>query len=375
MSIGQSMDASMQASLMVLSRAVHDAQAKGTPDSEIESLAATIKHKIDSQLIHLRGSSAELAEKISEIITNKEWAELPAPAALEMTLASINEVAAALAQVTDHIMTDIGEIMRVLMELNRKITLDNRDAQVKSNEISVKEANAAIKDRENAAWIQFGAELASSVAQFATAAVSLYGAKKSLQGTKDSIVASKNAYDMTVGKPNDKSGSLISLKEKAGVTESKLVTAEARFKEASSRLPASDPVVVEAKRSYEAAKLANSQAQNELQIKEAQVGKLERDAHNNRLTADATMQIYKAKGEISAAVVNATAGLLKVQGALHNLSADQHDINKSLAEKSYQASQEVVSSAKEVLRGLLNFVQALEQILSSLNSLLARNTA
>ncbi len=375
MSIGQSMDASMQASLMVLSRAVHDAQANGTPDSEIEALAATIKHKIDSQLVNLRGSSAELAEKMSEIIANKEWAELPAPASLEMTLASINEVAAALAHVTDNIMTDIAEIMRVLMELNRKITLDNRDAQVKSNEISVKEANAAIKDRENAAWIQFGAELASSVAQLATAATSLYGAKKSLQGTKDSMVASKNAYDMTVGKPGDKSGSLISLREKAGRTESKLIIAEAKFKEASSRLPANDPVVIEARKNFQSAKTANQEAQSALQVKEAEVGKLERDAHNNRLKADAIMQIYKAKGEISAAVVNASAGLLKVQGALQNLRADQHDINKSLAEKSYQASQEVVSSAKEVLRGLLNFVQALEQIISNLNSLLARNTA
>lgn len=365
----------MQASLMVLSRAVHDAHANGTPDSEIEALAATIKHKIDSQLVHLRGSSTKLAEKISEIIANEEWAALPAPASLEMTLASINEVAAALAQVMDNIMTDIGEILRVLMEMNRKITLDNRDAQVKSNEISVKEANSAIKDRENATWIQFGAELASSVAQLATAATSLYGAKKSLQGTKDSMVASKNAYDMTVGKPGGGSGSLISLKEKAGMTESRLVIAETKFKEASSKLPANDPVVIEAKKNFQSAKNANQQAQSALQKKEAEVGKLERDAHNNRLTADAIMQIYKAKGEISAAVVNASAGLLRVQGALQNLRADQHDINKSLAEKSYQASQEVVSSAKDVLRGLLNFVQALEQIMSNLNSLLARNTA
>ena len=357
--------------LMALSSAVKQSQAGGAADKNIETLAANVKQKIDSHLVNLRGSSAEFAEKISDIIANKAWAELPAPAEMDLTLAQINEVATALSHVLDNVMTDIGEIFRVLMELNRKIMLDNREAQVLSTKASVEEGKAAIAEREYAAWTQFGAEMASSVAQVASGLYSLKGAKTSLGKVKDSVQASKDAHEMTVGKPGDKSGSLLELKTKAEQAAKSLKVAEDKMQ----ALPANDPNRRAIQNDYQDALSTNVQTRNEFEFANQSVEKKQADSMNARLMADAQMQLHKAKGELVGAAGQAFASSGRVASTLLNLAADKKDINKSLAEKSYQASQETVASAREVLRGLVNTLQSLEQVLSNLNSLLARNTA
>lgn len=368
---GTTLDTSTQALLMTLSAAVQSAKSSGAPDAEIETLAVSVKQKIDSQLVNLRGSSAELAQKISEIIANKEWAQLPAPSDMEMTLARINEVATALSHVVDNVMTDIGEIFRVLMELNRKIMLDNRGAQVRSNQVSVAESKEAIKDREYAAYAQFGSEIASSVAQFAMASLSLRGAAKSLGKTKDAVKASKDAFEMTVGKDGDKSGSLIKLKEKSEKTGQQVKAIEHRLES----LPKNDPRRPALEKDYTDALSLHEQAKTEFEFINQQVEQKQSHSMNQRLLADANMQIHKARGEMVGAAINALSASGKFTASFLNLKAEQKDINKSQAEKSYQAGQEVVTSVRESLRGLLNSLQALEQVLSNMNSVLARNTA
>lgn len=368
---GTTLDHSTQSMLMALSSAVENADVKGTTDTEIQTLAANVKQKIDSHLVKLRGSSAEFAEKISDLIANKSWAELPSPAEMEMTLGQINEVATALSHVIDNVMTDIGEIFRVLMELNRRIMLDNREAQVLSTKASVDEGKAAIADREYAAWSQFGAELASSIAQVVSGLCSLKGATKSLGKVKEAVTASKEAHEMTVGKPGDKSGSLLELKSKSEQAAKSLKFVEDKLQ----ALPANDPNRRVVEKEYLDASSAYEQTKNEFEIANQAVEKKQADSMNSRLVADAQMQLFKAKSDLIGAAGQVLASAGRTSATLLNLAADKKDINKSLEEKSYQASQETVSSAREVLRGLMNSLQSIEQVLSNLNSLLARNTA
>lgn len=368
---GTTLDHSTQSMLMALSSAIENAKVKGTADADIQALAAGVKQKIDSHLVNLRGSSAEFAEKISDLIANKSWAELPSPAEMETTLEQINEVATALSQVMDNVMTDIGEIFRVLMELNRRIMLDNREAQVLSIKASVDEGKAAIADREHAAWTQFGAELASSIAQVVSGLCSMKGAAKSLGKVKEAVTASKEAHEMTVGKGDDRSGSLLELKGKSEQAAKRMGLAEEKLK----TLPANDPNHGTLKQEYASASGAYEKAKSDFEMANQAVEQRQADSMNARLVADAKMQLYKAKSELIGAAGQALASAGRASSALLNLSADKKDINKSLEEKSYQASQETVASAREVLRGLINSLQSIEQVLSNLNSLLARNTA
>lgn len=371
MRAGTHLDASTQASLLALSSAVQDAKTNGVPDTEVDKLAVSIKQKIESQLVSLRGTSADLAEKVLQIINNKQWAELPAPKDLGMTLTRINEVSEALSQVVDNVMTDIGEIYRILSELSSQILLQNRNAQVLSNETSVKEAKNANQDRERAAWTSFGAELASSVAQFATATATLKGATQSLGKIKDSVQSSKDAYAMTVGKDAKDTGSLISLKEKADTTAQKLAVIDKKLE----NIPHTDSNHGKLTAARAEAARLHAKANRELELANHQVEQKQADSMNSRLLADARMQINRAKGEIIGATINSVSAALKLTSSLLNLEADKHDINKTLSEKAYQASQEVVSTARESLRALQNSLQAIEQVLSNMNSVMARNSA
>jgi hypothetical protein len=371
MRAGTHLDASTQASLMALSTAVQNAKASGVPDAEVANLAASVTKKIESQLVSLRGTSADLAEKVLQIINNKEWAELPSTSNLELTLTRINEVTDALSQVTDNVMTDIGEIYRIILELSSQNMLQNRKAQVLSNESSVAESKNAIADREKASWMSFGAELAGSVAQLATATMTLKGAKESLSKVKDSVQASKDAHDMTVGENADDPGSLISLKGKADAAAQKLASIDKRLES----IPHDHPQRREFTEARTDAARNHAEEKNKVELANHQVEQKQAESMNSRLLADAKMQINRARGEIMGASVNVASAVLKLGSSLINLDADKHDINKSLAEKTYQSSQEVVSSARETLRGLLNSLQAIEQVLSNTNSVLARNSA
>lgn len=392
---------SLRESLMQIAKTADDATLSAQQKSEklaeiLEPTLVLLAEKISAY----GGTRRILLDDLRDRIQSGDWASLPEPNDVALTIEKINQITAAINDVKDRIAVDASELFRELLEIMRKTMLENKFSQTDQHKLDINAAEIAKIQRGIANTKQKSSELASAITQGIGGVAGIAGAAVSINSVKASASKAMEATEHAAGVIKGQKIKGKSLDDLENASES----AKIKLADLNEQISSQKMELAHLKKLGAGKKLTASQKSRIKTLEEA-VGKdgtlitkrtaLENDFKDTKaeykdlvnkvetLRKDSDILTTRANAIQSltssiGSLVNSTGGIVaameKHASATAQQDVDQQNINREVAQKMYQAASDAAGSTREAIRSALSMISAIEQSRASLNSLLARNS-
>ena len=185
--------------LRITGIAHNDNLAADEKQKQIAELAIPALQIIESASSDAGGGRKILLDQIRGLIEGRDWATLPTPKEISLTLEKINRITVAINDVQQSLIVDATEMFRELLDIMRKMLLENKFAQTAQYKMEMKAAEEAKIARTAANQAQYSAELGQAIAQIVGGVTSIVGSGFSISSIKKATKTANAAKDLSLG--------------------------------------------------------------------------------------------------------------------------------------------------------------------------------
>ncbi len=404
-------------------------------EKRLSELAAPAIQMLEQVIDNVGGTRRKLLEQIKGIIQSDDWAVLPVPQDIAITLKKIDRISIAIADVQKNLMADSTEIFRELMEIMRKMMIESKFAQSANHKLDIEAANSAAAAKKAANEKQLSSDLASSIAQGIGGIISAAGAIVSIRSVGKAALKAKEAASLAGSlqkNSENQKGILSKLDENLEAADSNIseLSKSKRTSRAASEMltdsenesgsinsnkkfsgdesineSSSDIGISEAESSSQKATSSSTEEISDMENESESIDnddKILTKENNNKDVQETenndfngqiekieelrkSSDIHLAMGNAWQSLAGGISGLTNSVGGIaaalekqvvgsKQLDADRDAINREVAQKMYQAAADSANSAREGLRSAIGMISAIEQTFAGMGSLLARNS-
>ncbi len=366
-------------------------------------LSEPVLQLLETTIKEVGGTRRRLLEDLKGIIESGDWASLPTPVDIKLTMDKIDRISFSIQDAKNNLSVDAESILRILLEIMRKSMLENKFAQTQQHKADMDAAEAAKTARKNANLKQRNSELATAVAQGVAAVASISGAALSVNAAINSGLAARQATKLAKGDKAQGTKSIIrqeiDLQENQDILKNyKEIKVDFErklrdFKNLNLKGPNRRnqeeenyfKVLADKKQTMEV-RLENIKQKSDYLSQDIrkknesykkisnEISKLTKNSEIETARANAYQAIGGAVGGLVNSIGGITSAMFKYDSGTEQGIAEQKAVEREVAQKMYQAAGESASSAKEGLRSAIQMISAIQQTLGNLNSLLARHS-
>ncbi len=373
----------------------------GEKSEKLSRLAEPVLQMLENTIKDVGGTRRQLLEGLKGIIQSGDWAKLPSPSNMDLTLDKLERIGFSIQDAKNNLTTDAESILRLLLEIMRKSMLENKFHQTIQHKMDIDAANAAKTARSNANNEQLSSDLASSIAQGVAAVAGLAGSAVSMWKSGASSLKAQKAVAIGLKNTADGKRSLARVEVDLANNKNELRKLRAELRDVKQEIAEFNKLTITKNRTPEQNTRLNELSQrnnNNL----AKITSLDKECKNleTKIIADnkehkkrdfnirsetKDSDVLLAEGNAFQSLFGGISGLTNSLGGIASASekfdagteqakADQAGIEREVAQKMFQAAGESASSAKEGMRAAIGMISAIQQTLGNLGSTLAKNS-
>ncbi len=418
---------SLKESLLQISTVAHDEDIPEQKKAEkLIELSKPALELLDELIEDVGGTRRLLLEQLRGVIESGNWAVLPSPNDVQLSIDKIIRITVALNDVQKNLMADASEIFRTLMEIMRDMALKSKFEQGKQHIEEMEAVKKAAINRKAANEKQKSAELATSIAQCLGGIASLGGSVGSMVHAGKALGKAKDSTKSLIGSAKNEKGLLasdgktLSMNSEPSVQKATSVPTTPSKPISQPKQSSVDGATNVSKHNPGPGAKADSHidapenntdipantrnAPSSLQSDPSPINKGhkyldtdEEDGSQETLNAIPTSRsdvseskrvqsdIHLAKGNAGQSLAGALASLINSSGGTTSAvqkkeasdfqaEADTDQVMKETAGKRYQGEGDSANSMRDAIKAAIGTMSAIEQTSSSLGSLISRNS-
>lgn len=322
--------------------------------NRLEVTAAATLAEINAEIPSLNFTSAKFAERISQLISNKEWDKLPSPAKMVTDLKTLRQVAVTIQENMTSMSIDISTIMRFLIEAQRIFASKNTDASLQNRTLKLKSAQSEFQAKADANKAQKTADLLSASAEIVMGVVQMGGAAVGLVGVSKNILKSKVVKKQAVeldGLATKKTEKF----EKIKITESKVAEAG---KNAPNKLKRLEKLLNKTEIEF-------NNAETEFKVLSSKIEVGNQSIKNSSQKFDGWQQLISSSAGLAKGGVKIAESFYSYDASNYRLDAEKAALEKDMASQSEQSAQE---GSRNMMQGASTALQSLSAALQSSDS-------